>query len=121
VLAFFNTTYHESLPSCNSLLHIHALHFPLLTAPSFPYILLTSYPLLVTEISLSPMYLSLAAILHYLHCARSTTINHRVTNRLHRTTKGSKISVSLQGVHLNQTAVFFINTVTCKTCNTSAV
>ena len=41
-------------------------------ALSNPYIILTSYPLLLTEISLSPMYLSLAAILQYLYCARCT-------------------------------------------------
>jgi hypothetical protein len=41
---FFNTTYHKSVPSYNSLLHTHALHFPLPKVQSIPYIPLTSYP-----------------------------------------------------------------------------
>jgi hypothetical protein len=34
---FFNTTYHESVPSHISLIHTHTLHFPLTTVPSNPF------------------------------------------------------------------------------------
>jgi len=66
------------VPSYNSLLHTHALHFPLPTlSVHSPYVI--PLPLLVTEISLSSMHLSLAVILQYLYCARSIFLPHIFT------------------------------------------
>jgi len=101
-LLFFRfSTYHDFLPSSVNIfrLEIDASFFLILrtmnqyrpTIPSSTLTLFTSPsqqsptnqyspyvipPLLITEISLSPMLLSLAAILQYLYCVRSKTNIH---------------------------------------------